>query len=149
VIDHKTLGPLEPVFTFVGNDGSNVNIHSGRLREAVLRSKLKVTLVPIDLEIAHSYVKENCVRIDRVKELAKRKNLDPIIYCEDGFTDGIPDVMLVDGHHRYVMAALLQHLPVIPAVICLKEFWKPFQIIGLEDVSADLLRAIPVLKRYY
>ena len=81
--------------------------------------------------------------------LAKRRDrLDPVIYCEDGFTDGIPDVMLVDGHHRYVLAAALKR-PAIEAVLVLKEFWKPFQIVGLVDVSAGLLKAIPVHKRNY
>jgi hypothetical protein len=148
MIDPITLGPFEPVFTFVANDGENVTIHSGRLRDKVLRSKLEVVLTSIDKEIANSYIENNCVRMDRVKELEKRKNLDPIIYCEDGFTNGVPDVMLVDGHHRYVMAMFVG-LKEIPSVICPKEFWKPFQVAELDKITAEQLKAIPVLKRYY
>jgi hypothetical protein len=149
MIDEKTLGPLEPIFTFVSHDGTNVNIHPGRLREEVLRKKPEVIMTTVDKDIAYSYVENNCVSLYRVRELATRRtSREPIIYCEDGFTDGIPDVMLVDGHHRYVLAAT-QGLTVIRSVLLLKEFWKPFQIIGTDKISAAFLKAIPVHKRNY
>jgi hypothetical protein len=56
--------------------------------------------------------------------------------------------MLVDGHHRYVLAATagLSH---IPAVLLYKEFWKPFQVVGLREVSAQVLKSVPTHRRNY
>jgi hypothetical protein len=148
VIDEKTLGPFEPVFTFVGFDGKNVSIHSGRLREEVLKIQPEVVLIPVNKKIAKSYIDNNCVNLTRVLELLEREDLDPVIFCENGFTDGKPDVMLVDGHHRYVMCALLD-TPHIPAVILYQDFWRRFQIVGLQPVTADLLRKVTPYKRNY
>lgn len=145
------MRPGEGIYTFVDNSGVNINIASQRLHDWCAAAGLEPQLAPVDRDLSKTFIRDNAVSRDRVKELMKRKDLAPIILCKDGTfstKNGGPNVYLVDGHHRYVLYSALK-LPYIPAYCLEVEQWKPFEIEGLSDISREALRDIPILKRSY
>lgn len=151
MLDGSKYKSGDPIYTFVADDGTNTHIDSKLLREWCLsnKSSLEVFATPVDPKLALRFQDENIISPVRVFELWHRRDLDPVIYCKSGtFTDGRPDVMLVDGHHRYTLAAA-KAWPVIPAYILELNQWKPFQIDGLPDLTVDFLRAMPITSRNY
>jgi hypothetical protein len=143
------------IYTFVDDQGVNTHIDSQALRkwclEQAIINKLEVFMCPIDYEVAKRFLIDNIIDPKRVAHLMIRRNLDPIIYCKDGTfspKNGGPNVMLVDGHHRYYLQYKCgaTHIP----GFCLEvEQWKPFQLYGLPTVTAEQLKAAPVTKRDY
>lgn len=152
MIDGTTLGPREPIYTFIAWDGTNIHIHSSRLRTWCLehRKDLEIVGVPVDRNLAHRFLTENVASRERVKELMLRNDaLDPIIFCKDNtFTEGRPDVMLVDGHHRFVLYAALE-IPFIPSFFLDYAAWQPFRIVNIPPIDHEALRAMPITKRSY
>lgn len=144
------------IYTFVAEDGTNINIDVDALRAAIEREKPEVFLVPLSAAEATKMVTaDKAVSLDRVVELAHRDpaTLGPIVFCinADGdLTDpaNAPDVMLVDGHHRYVLWATLG-LPECPAYVLPREMWQRFVLQGIPAVTQAELAEIPVAKRNY
>lgn len=145
----RDLDPKEPIYTFVDNDGSNVHIASERLRKWTLTQKLETFLVPMNFKLAQRFLLDNVADPMRVIQLLAKKQLDPVIFCKTGTTtNGFPDVMLVDGHHRYVLAWKLQ-MHYIPAYTLEQHQWRPFEIEGCLDLTQEQLTAMPILPREY
>jgi hypothetical protein len=138
------------IFTFVADDGENVHIDSEALRLWCKLAKPEVFWIPLKYELAKEFVRDNVISVERVAELSKRKDLDPIIMVKDGTIgeNGHPNAMLVDGHHRYYLACLAK-LEVIPGHFLEVDQWKPFKLNGIPSVTADQLRRMPVTKRNY
>lgn len=134
------------VYTFIdGVTKANTHIASGMLWEWVMEhaAELEVLMTPVDEEIARSMVEvDNAINSDNLKRLLTLPKLDPVIYCKTGTynSEGAPDVMLVDGHHRYVFAAI-NRLKAIPGYLLEREQWEPFRI-ERPDMSEEELRAI-------
>jgi hypothetical protein len=128
--------PFEPIYTFVERaTGANVNIASERLRQWTLTAGLEVDGVPVDRALAGSFVRDNIVAprwCEHLLSLVERgMKFPPVIFAKDGGeTNGAPDVMLVDGHHRYFIAAM-SGMRFIPAYVLEVAQWKPFEILGL------------------
>lgn len=147
--------PGSPVYTYVDANGKNVHIDSKALHDWCQQAGLECVLTPIDCDMAMRFLLDNVVSVERVMALATRQDLTPIIYCMDGQynNEGRPNVMLVDGHHRYVMMAVRTHqaheMPLIPAYVLEPAQWEPFVIEGLPNMSQDMLRAAPLGKREY
>lgn len=144
-----SLSLFDPVYTFVADDGTNTHIAVRPLREFCFTSGLEVFQAPVEAKIANMLLRENSVSPARLRELVGRE-LDPIIYAKDGTsTDGAPDVMLVDGHHRYVLAAAAK-MPYILAYFLEESQWRPFEIKSpLLDTTREALIATPILPRKY
>ena len=148
--------PDHAVFSFVGNDGANVHVDVTGLRAWVADhlKELEIVFVPVDFKMAQRYVAENTVVLARVAELAMRLAArdvtaqEPLLYLATGtFTNGAPDVMHADGHHRYVMWAGM-YFDHAPAILLSPAQWEPFRI-ALPDLTAEELRALPVARRNY
>jgi hypothetical protein len=149
MIDGKTLPEGEPVYTYVADDGTNTVIHAERLRQYLKRHPQEVFLTPVDREMAKGFLEHNVVSLSRVYQLMTKKRLDPIILCKrPTYTDGRPDVYLVDGHHRYVLTALAKS-KFIPAVLVEIRVWRKFQVINLPLVTQTILTRTPVTERNY
>lgn len=155
MLDGSTYPPHYPIYTFVDKAGVNTHIDSPRLRLWCLANErnpeLEQGLAPVDRELANSFLRDNVVSMSRVIELLGKEELDPIILCQDGTfssSNGGPNVMLVDGHHRLVLAAKLK-LPQIPAFMVKLEQWKPFQVTNILDLTEEQLLAAPIQKRNY
>ena len=140
--------PGDPIYSFVSHNGENIHIDSRALREwCIKQPNLEVVGVPVDLTLAHTFLKENAVIPSRLEELARRVHLDPVIFCMDGkYTDGKPDVLLVDGHHRYFLAAY-NNLKYVPSHVLTPAQWKPFRIVGHPDMTIEELRCSPAFSR--
>jgi hypothetical protein len=150
------------IYTFVTPDGTNIHIDSTALREWCLSTPpLEVFNVPVHEEQARRLVEvDKAVSLTRLSELFDKgtqalrdhpgqEPFDPLIFCKDGkTTDGAPDVMLVDGHHRYVLLAMMR-IPFFPAYVLSPSEWQPFQLHGLPSYTAEELRNTPILKRNY
>jgi hypothetical protein len=138
------------IYSFVADDGENVHIDSNGLRLWCEKTKPEVFWIPLRYELINEFIRDNSVSPFRIQELAFRKSFDPIIMVKDGtFGDnGGPNVMLVDGRHRYFIACMAK-LEVIPGYMLEVDQWKPFQLHGIPDVTKEELKARPINKRNY
>jgi|HubBroStandDraft_4_1064222.scaffolds.fasta_scaffold56276_6 hypothetical protein len=141
---------MNAVYTFVDNNGTNIHINSEGLRLWCIANKPEIFWLPMNEKVAQDFVRDNVISLDRVKELSTRKNLDPIIMVKDGTfgSNGHPNAMLVDGHHRYFLT-FLRKQPFIEGYFLEESQWRPFQIHWLRDISAEELKRRPVTKRNY
>lgn len=145
--------PFEPIYTFVEKaTGANVNIASERLRKWTLTVGLETVLVPVSRKMCSTWLEDNIISASRVAELYQRARggeiLAPVLFAKDGqMTDGKDDVMLVDGHHRYFLAALCGCL--LPAHVLEVEQWEPFKIVGFPAMDDSTLKALPITRRNY
>lgn len=145
------------IYTFVTHSGENIHIFAGGLRLHCLESKtLEIFIVPVNFEMGQRLLRDNIISPVRAQELytrfqSSKEGIEPVIFCKDGTlseTNGQPNVMLVDGHHRYFLAASLK-VPLIAAYVLEPEDWQPFQISGLPDTTQAALQAAPITKRSY
>lgn len=143
---------MKTVYTFVDMNGVNTNINAAALREWCLSNHLEISLAPIDHKLANSFIHENVISPQRIKQMfANPKLLDePVIFCKDGTygKEGHPNVMLVDGHHRYFIHAYMK-LKYINCYILNVEQWKPFQMHNIPSVTREQLQRVPVVARDY
>lgn len=148
-----------PIYTFIAPDGINTHIAASLLREWALRAKPEIVLTPTDRELARSFIRDNIVSKHRCLQLARRSSagediFEPILYCHDGgLTQGRPDVLLVDGHHRFFLASIWGQL-FIKSHILTEAQWRPFQIASSDgpfsiDTTSDDLRRKPITPRNY
>ena len=140
----------DAIYTFVADNGENFNIDSERLRQWCLSNKPEIFLVPLRRSLAREMVRNRTVSTERVKQLglhyvATRKIPEPIIFCK---TNSRPDVILVDGHHRYVLAVVAK-MPLIEAFALERHQWEPFRIHGLPAIDQDQLKDLPLKPRDY
>jgi hypothetical protein len=141
--------PSEGIYTFVDSQGRNTNVASNRLRDWTIKARPETFLFPVDSKLAQRFLHDNIVTFERVLEIAMKKRLDPVIFCHDGtYTDGAPNCMLVDGHHRYCYMGLSKQ-PVIPGHLLTPDQWKPFEIEGLCEITQNQLLAMPNKPRNY
>ena len=140
------------IYTFVQPDGTNIHIDSDGLRRWCHTAKPEVFNVPIDAALAEEFLRDNIVSPDRVRQLAKRaSDLTPLIFAKDGTegANGGPNVMLVDGHHRYVLYAFAGH-QFAPGFVLEPSEWEPFRVEcdWLNTTDAEL-KALPIPPRHY
>jgi len=149
-LNAKDYPPGSSCFSFVAEDGTNIHVDSERLRKwcAENRERLKVVPTPIDKRIAKSFLHDNVVDAQHVERVLAMEALDPIIY---GMTrteapGEAPDVLLIDGHHRYVAGAVVG-ATTIAAYLLEPEQWEPFRIGGLPTLSKEQLMLAPIKPR--
>lgn len=143
------LNIMEQIYTFVDDNGTNVHIASGKLLQWCLANNPEVFNTPVEDGIAAGFIRDNSVDLARALALTRKQLETPITYCKSGtFTNGGPDVMLADGHHRYLRAAL-DGKKEIAAWVLEKEQWEPFKIDGLFDLTQEQLRNEPVIRPVY
>lgn len=143
----------EPVYTFVANDGTNTHIHAGRLRAYLQSQNHEIILAPVRKALAQRFLAENAISMERVAELTARQLAlapdappDPIILCHT--PGGQNEYMLVDGHHRYFIAAFANRAW-IHSWLVEPDIWEAFQVINLRDLTQAELNAAPLGKRNY
>lgn len=142
-LDAKDYPPGTHIYSFVGHDGVNINIDAEKLRLWCAEHRPEVRLTPVRASIAVDFLDGNVVDLEHVKEVMLLPTLDPIIYGQTGIGDnGLPDVILIDGHHRYFIAWLTRE-QFIPAYLVPEKIWREFEIIGLPQITEEELRAMP------
>lgn len=157
MLDPYSLPPNGISYTYVDKITKEViQIYVDGLRKHCLQVHLRDRWVnvPVSFATMNKLIDENSVNQKRVKKLIREikhtGKIEPVIFCHDGnFTEGRPDVMLVDGHHRYVAAAM-SFAKFIPAwIIPIKE-WEPFRIKQVRNITADeLLKAKPIIQPHW
>ena len=156
MIDINTMNdPFENVFTYVGEDGENIQLATDRAIKWASGANLESVYVPVETEMAMKYIKENSVSLTwcnsilagLLKDPESVNRLPPVIYAQHGNDgpNGEPSHFLLDGHHRYVTFAKIG-LPAIKAYLLSQEQWRPFQISGMEEVSREALVSAPCIK---
>lgn len=147
MINVEDLPPGEHIYTFVGDDGENIHIASSRLRRWCMDSGIEPVLAPMNREVAETFLTDNVISVDRVRQMDANPAVDPVIMCKTGtFTNGNPDVVLADGHHRYY---LQRNQALFLTYLLEREQWEQFRITGILSMTKDELREYPVLKRDY
>lgn len=136
----------DPVYTWVDQKGKNVHIDSRLLRQWCLDNKPDIFLMPVEADIALSFVKHNVVDRKRVFELIKRysnpdEEMEPIIFAK-ATPDLSCDAMLVDGHHRYFIVCAVG-VTMIKCHMIEPSIWQQFQIDGFPDMTLEALKAAP------
>lgn len=153
-IDDAIIVAPRQVYTFVYEGGETIHIDShglfGWCRDHA--AELETFRVPVDHDLAREYIAKDVVALERVKEIHKRGPdfFTPIILCRDNKEapgEGA-SIMLVDGHHRYVLFSLGGH-DTIPAYVLEQAQWRPFQINGLPAMTQEEVLSRPVHKRSY
>ena len=140
------------IYSFVGDDGENIHIDSEALRQWCIKTKPEIFLIPLKYELLSEFRRDNVISEERVFELSLdiQKSLEPIIMVKDGTigSNGNPNALLVDGHHRYVLACWRGQFAIEGHFLEVAQ-WKPFQIHGIPDMTKDQLIASPITKRNY
>jgi hypothetical protein len=147
----KDLKDMHQIYTFIDREGVNTHIDSVGLREWCLANKPETFWVPIDPKLARSFLRNNTISTERVLQLLEKPSLDPIILVKDGtnsLKNGGPNVMLVDGHHRYYFANACR-MTMIPGHVLEVEQWRPFIVEGVPPLTQEQLRNMPIMKRNY
>lgn len=151
----EDLNNHDPMYSFVGDDGENIHVATALLYEWVQRNKanLEIVLTPIDPNRAASYIRTNVVSrkrcIEILRHLRQNGTLQPMIYAESGtYTHRLPDMYHIDGHHRFVCYAFLNR-PFGDSYILQQHQWRPFQIVGVPDLTKDQLERMPIKQRDY
>jgi hypothetical protein len=147
-LDGRNYPPGTPVFTFVAPDGANTHVDAEKLREwcTAHRAELEVVDTPVNFKLGLSFLIENVIDLAHAERVMRMEKLDPIIYGVTGTgKNGRPDVILIDGHHRYFCAAVMG-CKWIPSFVLAPFAWREFEIIGLPSVSEDQLRRMPTTK---
>lgn len=149
-IDARTMPTGEPLYTFVDPaTGENTNIAVARLRKFLMTVRPEVFDVPLDPALAESFINDNLASLDRAVSLTPAERREPIIFVMDGtYTDGRPDVLLVDGRHRY-LRAVLEDDKMIPAYVLTYEQWQPWRVVNYRQVTAQDLINEPIKHRPY
>jgi hypothetical protein len=153
MIEASTVGPFEPIYTFVDRvTGENVVIAARRLEQWCVARRaegaLEIVRVPVTRAQATKIIAAGSVSRAWCEEMIVQPlyallALPPIIFALA--EDGSDDVMLVDGHHRYVVFAALG-IAEIKAHILSPAQWSAFRIIGLDTITAEELREMPIVK---
>jgi hypothetical protein len=147
----EEYGPLDRIYSYVGDDGRAVNVDSVKLRAWCMmearRGNLLPVLVPVDGSLGQQWLKDGTVIIQHCFDLLDYPSLDPIIFGAWPKPNP-PDHILIDGHHRYTLLAMMNE-PHIPAFVLPELLWRPFEIIGLKPVSKEGLRNFPTTPNSY
>ena len=155
-IDARDMGLFEPLYTFVSDEGENINIASARLR-AWTNDKangIETVLVPCRHEVAEKFLAEGSVSVEHCVQLARQVcdeglKLWPVLLALYGNVpieeDLTQDVICVDGHHTTLLFAM-SGAKEMPVQFITRAQWEPFRVIGLRDISQSTLRAMPVMK---
>lgn len=144
--DGNTFGPYEPIFTWINEkSGQNINIASKRLFEHLLANPTKypVAFIPVWPDVIADFLAENCINEAHAKRLTADQRAVPIILGHRGTYDasGAPDVMFIDGHHRYYRA-FLEGDPVILTYLLTPSEWYDFSIVNLPKITKEELKEI-------
>jgi len=131
----------ESIYSHVLPCGTNVHIAAARLRLHLLTHQPTPFLVPIDLNLCHTFYAARAIDDARILSLTPHELSEPIILCKDlTLTEGRPDVLFCDGHHRYVRRAL-DGERWIKAWLVEYADWQPFRIEGHPTLSQESLKA--------
>jgi len=146
VLQAKDYPTGSAIYSFVDAEtGENTHVDSEKLRQwcAANKASLEILLTPVDPQVALGFLEGNVIDLAHVARVQKMPKLDPIIYGKVGtLTNGHPDVLLIDGHHRFFLA-YAEGEPFIPAYILEPAQWQEFKIEGLPNMTEEQLRAKP------
>lgn len=127
----------EKVFTWQNPDTKEeLTFASERMTNWCRSSGVEIVWTPVDIIWAKAFVDFRGIEPHRLGRLdaAELLRWEPIIYCH------MPDNthLLVDGHHRYVVAAM-EGLTEIKARILEPNEWEPFLVSGLPTFGYEHL----------
>lgn len=138
------------IYSYVDPEGNNIHVDSEKLRQWCAKHKKDMVVLetPVREAIAESFLADNVIDLAHVERVFEMPSLDPIIYGHDGTynENGFPNVILIDGHHRY-FGAYLAKCEFIPAYVLAPEQWHPFRIAGLPDLTEEQLKSMPTKPR--
>lgn len=148
MIEYSSMPDKEPIYTFVDKEtGETTHIAANRLRLWCEVTGPEKFWCPMNKELAETFIRDNVVSLERVKQLEGRSEYDPVIMCKTGtFTDGAPDSLMADGHHRYYIQRDREWFL---AWVLEEEQWRPFQILGAPGTTEEELRKLKIVDRPY
>jgi hypothetical protein len=127
---------LGNVFTFIRGDGRQFTIAVDMLATAAYGV---VPPIPVNIsrEQGEVFAVENAVEPHRLARIGLRELAEPIMLLD--MEDGTHT--LVDGSHRYVVAARMG-LKVLPGWIIAKQDWMPYRVSGMPKLRRDHLQTM-------
>ena len=107
MIEFKEMGKMEETFFWRSPTGRDFIWATSRMREYAVETKREIYTVDLDMEFAQYALTNYGLEIERLRRIKPHMIANsPIIYAA---WDKENMHTLVDGCHRYVMAALLGH----------------------------------------
>jgi len=155
----KSPVEIHHIYTYVDeHTGENTHIDSTALRAYTLKriaeGSLEILWFPTDRALARKMLQvDKAISLKRCHEIITAgKRFDPIIFCTDGTfspSNGGPNGMLVDGHHRFFIATTIIGADGLEGVMLPPPEWQPFIMHNLPDLTAQQLIDTPILRRDY
>jgi hypothetical protein len=135
VIKVADMGNAEHVFTWENPDTlALTNLATGRMAAWCKETSQEVVGIAVQDTAATMFMAERGIEWHRLGRIKVADLLTPVILCD--WRDNTH--LLVDGHHRYVYAALLG-VKTIPAYMLTHDQWEPFVIEGVPPVTREEL----------
>lgn len=125
----------EKVFTWQNPDTlEELTIASDRITEWARLNFIEIVLTPVERKWALDFLDHRGIEQHRLERIQPEHLEEPIVYC--AMPDGTH--LLVDGHHRYVAAAI-HDVQWIKSRILNYEQWSPFIVEGLPQFGRENL----------
>jgi hypothetical protein len=129
----KDLG-VEVIFTHIADDGTQTMFAVERMVKWCADTRQRIYETPVDVDFAKFCLERRGIEQHRLNRLTALDLIVPVLYCE--WPDG--SHLLVDGHHRYVLAARLGRKTIRGHVLKERQ-WRPFVVEGAAPVSQAAL----------
>ena len=149
-VSFSEMDNQERLYSFVGNDGSNIHVAIERLHFWVLQNedtlvrKHQLWMTPLSPAMAVKFIKAGLVNRERVRGLSDFEMKVPIIYGkEEKGRIAHVDMFLLDGRHRYVRAVSLGKESIQAYVLKPKQ-WYQFLVTDVPNITQDQLDRMPV-----
>ena len=135
MISVKDMDPREPVFTFI-EPSTQEEFSWAVQRLAEWANKHAETFItPVERIGALMFVRDRGIEQHRLERLDPACLLDPIVYLDWG--DGTQ--LLLDGHHRYVYAAMNGFTEILAHMLTHEQV-EPFRVEGIPPQGEYKLR---------
>ena len=138
MMHHASLGNKEEVFSYKNEDEPEVHIAVGRLNSWLTEKNFPMRYMDIDPGFAEHCLTHRGIEQPRLDRLTMDAMFRPITTVQ-WYEDRPSDVLVIDGHHRYVWA-YQNGLKKILQWAVPWQYWQDYRINGLPDLGHEGLR---------
>ena len=136
----EDMNPREAVFTHIDDvTGIQIDVAIDRLNAHIRARCIKGLFDPVPINVEHHiaeyFINNRGIEPHRLKRIRSEDFLNPILFA----TTPKGTHLLLDGHHRYVAAAMAGKAT-LPAFVVPERVWRKFLIEGMGQATTEILR---------